>query len=152
MLWRGSRRRLSVERRADPSRSFSSFPSFSFFQLILAPHSFMANVHPFFGGLPIDEAADWTWLFFEGNDVNVAAAAPNNPDVYIDETGWPSNSLTAENMTYEAATAGVPELQTFLDTYPCVANTNGTHYFFFSGYDEPVRRLRHNSPRSKRSC
>jgi hypothetical protein len=31
----------------------------------------------------------------------------------------PSHSMTANNLTLGAAKAGVPELQTFLDTYPC---------------------------------
>lgn len=40
-------------------------------------------------------------------------------------------------MTDGAALAGVSELQTFLDTYVCTANTNGTAYFFFEPFDEP---------------
>ena len=53
------------------------------------------------------------------------------------ETGWPTNSMTTAGLTYEGATAGVPQLQTFLDTFVCAANTNGTEYFFFSPWDEP---------------
>lgn len=35
----------------------------------------MANVHPWFGGVNIADAAGWTWEFFEENDVVVAEAA-----------------------------------------------------------------------------
>jgi exo-beta-1,3-glucanase (GH17 family) len=30
---------------------------------------FMANVHPFFGNQPIQDAATWTWSFFENFNV-----------------------------------------------------------------------------------
>jgi exo-beta-1,3-glucanase (GH17 family) len=32
--------------------------------------------------------------------------------------------------------ASVPNLQVFLDTFVCQANTNGTGYFFFEYFDE----------------
>lgn len=34
----------------------------------------MANIHPWFGGVPIDEAAGWTWEYFQGNTVSVSEA------------------------------------------------------------------------------
>ena len=86
----------------------------------------MANVHAFFGGLPVAQAAAWTQSYFVENDVAAVNAAPNKPPVYVAETGWPTQSMTALNATYQAAVSGVPQLQTFLDTYPCQANTNGT--------------------------
>ncbi|GAA5898552.1 hypothetical protein JCM6882_007813, partial [Rhodosporidiobolus microsporus] len=98
---------------------------------------FMANVHPWFGGVPIDEAAGWTWDFFEQNDVVISDAAPNQPTTYIAETGWPTDAMLPENMTLGAAVAGVSELQTFLDTYPCQANKNESYYFYFEPFDEP---------------
>jgi exo-beta-1,3-glucanase (GH17 family) len=49
----------------------------------------------------------------------VIITEPAGIDAFVAETGWPTNSMTAENLTYEGATAGVSELQTFLDTYPC---------------------------------
>ncbi|KPV74362.1 glycoside hydrolase family 17 protein [Rhodotorula graminis WP1] len=97
----------------------------------------MANVHPWFGGLAIDQAAGWTWDFFEQNDVVLAEAASNKPTAYIAETGWPTQSMTPENATLGAAVAGVGELQTFLDTYPCQANANQSYYFYFEPFDEP---------------
>lgn len=78
-----------------------------------------------------------TGEFFEENDVALAEAASNNPTAYIAETGWPTESMTPENATLGAAVAGVSELQTFLDTYPCAANRNGSYYFYFEPFDEP---------------
>lgn len=59
----------------------------------------------------------------------------------IAETGWPTRSMTPANATFQAAVSGIPQLQIFLDTFPCQANTNGTGYFFFETFDEPVRHL-----------
>jgi exo-beta-1,3-glucanase (GH17 family) len=50
----------------------------------------MANVHPWFANVSIDQAAMWTNLFFQQNNVQSAAALPNQPKMYIAETGWPS--------------------------------------------------------------
>ncbi|GAA6028679.1 hypothetical protein JCM8097_007343 [Rhodosporidiobolus ruineniae] len=102
---------------------------------------YFANVHPWFGGVNINDAAGWTWEYFEENDVATSDAAANKPDTYIAETGWPTDSLTAENLTYEGAVAGVSELQTFLDTYPCQANKNESKYFYFEPFDEPWKAI-----------
>ncbi|BGP01034.1 Glycoside hydrolase family 17 protein [Rhodotorula toruloides] len=97
----------------------------------------MANVHPWFGGLAIDQAAGWTWEFFEENDVAISNQVSNKPTPYIAETGWPTASMTPENATLGGAVAGVSELQTFLNTYPCQANANSSYYFYFEPFDEP---------------
>ena len=113
-------------------------------------------MHPWFGGVPVEQAAGWTWEFFEENDVAISEAVSNKPVPYVAEvrarcsllclvalpgsgaslgqeslacclhvqTGWPTASMTPENATLGGAVAGVSELQTFLDTYPCQANAN----------------------------
>lgn len=96
-----------------------------------------ANVHPFFGGVEVHDAAEWTWLYFHENDIAATTAAPNHPPAYIAETGWPTASTTVENATYRASVAGLGNLQIFLDNFVCNANANGTKYFFFSFFDEP---------------
>jgi exo-beta-1,3-glucanase (GH17 family) len=50
----------------------------------------MANVHPWFANVSIDQAATWTNLFFQQNNVQEAAALSNHPQMYIAETGWPT--------------------------------------------------------------
>ncbi|MBW0538823.1 hypothetical protein O181_078538 [Austropuccinia psidii MF-1] len=101
----------------------------------------MANVHPWFGSVPIDQAADWTWQFFQDFDVKVCNQAPNKPMVYIAETGWPTASDTANKATNGASAASVPNLQKFLDTYVCQANQNQTGYFYFEMKDEPWKKV-----------
>ncbi|WWC88321.1 uncharacterized protein L201_003229 [Kwoniella dendrophila CBS 6074] len=102
---------------------------------------FMANVHPWFGSVAIDDAAVWTYDFFQEFDVAPAALATNKPDVYIAETGWPTQSMNASESNSGAGgakgEASVANLQTFLDTFVCQANANGTEYFYFEAFDEP---------------
>ena len=50
----------------------------------------MANDHPWFANVSIDQAAGWTYEFFEEQNVQPAALLPNKPTMYIAETGWPS--------------------------------------------------------------
>lgn len=57
----------------------------------------MANVHPYFGGLGINQAAAWTWQFFQEFDVAPAQLSTNKPAVYIAEVGWPSQSMNASD-------------------------------------------------------
>ncbi|ORY31807.1 glycoside hydrolase superfamily [Naematelia encephala] len=102
---------------------------------------FMANVHPWFGDVAIQDAATWTYNFFQEFDVEVAAQASNNPATYIAETGWPTaaNATAYDNngVSGSDGDASVANLQTFLDTFICQANNNGTNYFFFEAFDEP---------------
>jgi len=105
-------------------------------QVLEAVEYGMANDHPWFGNVSIDQAATWTWEFFQQNNVQAAAALSNKPTMYIAETGWPSNSSDAGNESNGASTASIANLQTFLDTYVCQANKNGTGYFYFEAFDE----------------
>ncbi|EGG07014.1 family 17 glycoside hydrolase [Melampsora larici-populina 98AG31] len=101
----------------------------------------MANVHPWFGKVPIADAATWTWQFYQDFDVKICAQAPNNPIMYIAETGWPT---TTDNASMSAAWPSGPSnanLQTFLDTFICPANANGTNYFFFEYKDEIWKKV-----------
>jgi len=97
----------------------------------------MANVHPWFANVSISNAAAWTWSFFETNDVALAQATTNKPVMSIAETGWPTASDNAGNESNGPSLATEANLQTFLDTFICQANANGTEYFFFEFFDEP---------------
>ena len=52
----------------------------------------MANVHPWFADTTIEDAAPWTFEFFQDTDVAAANAVSNKPAMYIAETGWPTVS------------------------------------------------------------
>lgn len=101
----------------------------------------MANVHPWFGHVPIEQAAGWTWKFFQDFDVDVCNQAPNKPIMYIAETGWPTASDNASMATNGPSAASIPNLQTFMDTFVCQANANQTNYFFFELKDEIWKKV-----------
>jgi hypothetical protein len=60
-------------------------------------------------------------------DVDIAAQATNKPNTMIAETGWPTASMDAASGNDGAPSPGgdasVANLQTFLDTFVCAANT-----------------------------
>jgi len=97
----------------------------------------MANVHPWFANVSVDDAAAWTWNFFQTVDVELAQGLSNKPDMSIAETGWPTKSSDVGNESNGPSTASEANLQTFLNTFVCQANANGTEYYFFEFFDEP---------------
>ncbi|KAF8632210.1 hypothetical protein AX15_001971 [Amanita polypyramis BW_CC] len=96
----------------------------------------MANVHPWFGNVAIDDAAQWTMTFFQTQDVDVANKVPNKPKMSIAETGWPTKSSDPATATNGPSAASVENLQKFLDTFICQANQAGVEYFYFELFDE----------------
>ncbi|KAI0342691.1 glycoside hydrolase [Trametopsis cervina] len=97
----------------------------------------MANVHPWFANVSIDQAADWTADFFLNTDIAAANNVTNKPQMFIAETGWPSGSKDVGSLTNGPSLATVDNLQKYLDTFVCQANQNGTGYFYFEYFDEP---------------
>ncbi|RXW25630.1 hypothetical protein EST38_g201 [Candolleomyces aberdarensis] len=97
----------------------------------------LANVHPWFANVTAETAANWTTNFFQEQNVDVAARLSNTPKMYIAETGWPTQSSDAGNANNGASSASISNLQTFIDTFVCQANSAGVPYFFFEFSDEP---------------
>ncbi|CAG8629276.1 1687_t:CDS:2 [Ambispora leptoticha] len=89
-----------------------------------------ANVHPYFGGVAVANAATWTFQFFEENDV--APAAKQNKTAVISEVGWPTNGAPDQG-----AIATVPNLNTFIQSFLCQANSKGYRYYYFESFDTP---------------
>ncbi|KAI0822552.1 glycoside hydrolase [Trametes gibbosa] len=96
----------------------------------------MSNIHAWFANVSIDQSAGWVNEFFQETNVAVAKTLANNPEMFIAETGWPTASKDAGNENNGPSIASEPNLQIFLDTFVCPANTNGTKYFFFEYFDE----------------
>lgn len=100
----------------------------------------MANIHPFFGGVNADDAASWTYSFWENQ--NGAFFKSDTSKNIIAETGWPSQGGTdcgTDTVTDcpNGSVAGIDQMNTFLDNWVCQALTNGTQYFWFESFDEP---------------
>jgi exo-beta-1,3-glucanase (GH17 family) len=68
----------------------------------------MANVHPWFANVSIDDAAAWTGDFFNTTDFALAQTLPNKPKMFIAETGWPTVcSLSPSSPTHLTCTVGL---------------------------------------------
>jgi exo-beta-1,3-glucanase (GH17 family) len=100
----------------------------------------MANIHPFFGGINAKDAASWTWTFWHNQAQSFFKSDPKKN--IISETGWPSQggtdcgSLTV-TVCPDAAVAGIPQMNQFMEGWVCDAMKNGTEYFWFESFDEP---------------
>jgi exo-beta-1,3-glucanase (GH17 family) len=98
----------------------------------------MSNVHPWFANQSIENAAGWTYEFFQETNVQFAETLANKPYMYIAETGWPTNTSTLNyNPNDGPSDASVANLQYFIDSFACQATKNGTEYFFFEYNDQP---------------
>jgi exo-beta-1,3-glucanase (GH17 family) len=86
----------------------------------------MANVHPFFAGVEVAQAANWTYTFFQENDVSLTANLTTKPRVMISEVGWPSGGGSDEG-----SVAGIDEMNTFMSDFVCSQNSLGTEYFWY---------------------
>ncbi|KZW02907.1 glycoside hydrolase [Exidia glandulosa HHB12029] len=104
----------------------------------------LSNVHPWFAHTKAQDGAAWTYSFFQDQNVGPAAATTKKPEMYIAETGWPSGSKTPDTANDGAGTGGeasVANLQVYLDTFVCQANSNGTKYFYFEFKDEEWKNI-----------
>ncbi|KAF9957237.1 hypothetical protein BGZ70_009590, partial [Mortierella alpina] len=93
------------------------------------------NLHPFFSGVPVTDAASWFWKYLKESvhpAVNQGNAQPI--DVWITEVGWPTFPA---NGNKNASVPSIPNLQTFLDTWLCEANQQNLPYYYFEFFDAP---------------
>ncbi|CAM1501527.1 Fc.00g035110.m01.CDS01 [Cosmosporella sp. VM-42] len=98
----------------------------------------MANIHPFFAGVEAEQAASWTYSFWENN--NKPFWKTDKQKNIISETGWPTaggKSCGSATTCTNGSVAGIDELNTFMEDWVCDALTNGTNYFWFEAFDEP---------------
>lgn len=108
--------------------------------LASASHYVMSNVHPFFAGVNVQDAAAWTWNFWQTHDVVLTGDQSRQ---VVSETGWPSGGGTdcgnAANQCAAGQTgsvASVDNMNIFMNNWVCQALNNGTNYFWFSAFDE----------------
>jgi exo-beta-1,3-glucanase (GH17 family) len=108
----------------------------------------MSNVHPFFAGVKVEEAAAWTMNFWNDHDVSLTAGNDSIKQI-IAEVGWPSaggndcgpNDCKEKD---EGSIAGIDEMNSFMNDWICQRLANGTEYFWFELFDEPWK-IRYNT-------
>ncbi|KIM27562.1 glycoside hydrolase family 17 protein [Serendipita vermifera MAFF 305830] len=106
----------------------------------------LSNIHAWFAHTTAADAASWTNTFFQDTNVAPAALLANRPTMVIAETGWPTQSNGTAESNSGAGTGGeasVANLQTFLDSFICQANTARTPYFMFEYTDVPWKDIRY---------
>ncbi|KAI1316314.1 hypothetical protein EDD11_010157 [Mortierella claussenii] len=91
------------------------------------------NLHPYFAGTAVTEAANWTIQQY--NATILANPTKAGLKGAISEVGWPSAPASAVYQTY--AVPGLANLQTMVDTFICEANRQGIPYYWFEFKDEP---------------
>lgn len=115
----------------------------------------LSNIHAWFAHTTAAGASAWTNTFFEETNVAPAALLANRPKMVIAETGWPTKSNGTAESNSGAGTGGeasVANLQTFLDTFICQANTAGTPYFMFEYTDVPWKDIRYGGVEGCEYC
>jgi exo-beta-1,3-glucanase (GH17 family) len=93
-------------------------------ELVEASDRLLGNIHPYFAGVPSNEAAVWSWQFFKSQFGRFETPA------IISETGWPTQGAPRGN-----AVPSVEGLQRFLDDFICHSNRYGLQYYFFEAFD-----------------
>ncbi|KAG0329365.1 hypothetical protein BGZ99_002371 [Dissophora globulifera] len=91
------------------------------------------NLHPYFAGIDVSAAANWTLQQF--NDTILANPTKAGLKGSISEVGWPSGPATA--VFQPSAVPGLANLQTMVDSFICQANAQGVPYYWFEFKDEP---------------
>lgn len=95
----------------------------------------MSNIHPFFAGVPADEAASWAYGFWKTTDLPLTNG--NMKKQVISETGWPSGGGNDCGTNVQCpnnkagSVAGIDEMNQYMSDWVCQALDNGTDYFWY---------------------
>ena len=107
-------------------------------QLAAISDAIMGNIHPFFSGVHVSEASQWTTTFWD-NQIG-SYRKPERRLNIIAETGWPTGGGSIKS-----SVAGIDELNTFMADWVCRAMDERISYFWFEAFDEPWK-VRFNEP------
>ena len=111
-------------------------------QLAEESDAVMSNIHPFFAGVPVDQAASWSWTFWTTHDASLTKGTKKKQ--IISEIGWPSgggndcgSNVKCQSKT-DGSVAGVDEMNQFMSDWVCQALENGTDYFWYVLFQDLV--------------
>ena len=120
--------------------------------LIPEEDAVMDNVHPFFGGTLVENAANWTWEYFFNVDQYPTLLTAKQLDLdtsqtkpaIISEIGWPTYP---NDRKVQAAVPSVDNQRILLETFICEANKRQVPYFWFEFKDQPWKAIEFNETR-----
>ncbi|EGW30797.1 uncharacterized protein SPAPADRAFT_56764 [Spathaspora passalidarum NRRL Y-27907] len=92
-----------------------------------------ANIQPFFGGVTVEDAVNWTLDFFQ---YQIEPYNEKNIPVVVTEVGWPSGGGK-----FKGAIASRAGLSYFVNEFLCAFNDLGIDYYFFEAFDEPWKEI-----------
>ncbi|KAG0197092.1 hypothetical protein BGX33_000952 [Mortierella sp. NVP41] len=93
------------------------------------------NLHPFFSGVSVEKAASWFWKYLkETATPNVQQGNASPIPLWITEVGWPTFPATSNT---NASIPLIPNLQTFVNTWLCDANSKSLPHYYFEFFDAP---------------
>ena len=91
----------------------------------------MSNVHPFFAGVEVEQAASWTWNFWKTKDLILTEGTTKKN--LISEVGWPSgggkNCGEATDCDV-GSVAKIENMNKFMDSFVCQSLANSTDFFW----------------------
>jgi len=93
----------------------------------------LANIHPYFAGIGIDKAAEWTLEYWR-NKTNSLAKNAGKVGV-ISEIGWPTRGTNDANTV-----PSIGNLNKLLQSFICNANNERLRYYWFEAFDEPWKK------------
>ncbi|CAI5759439.1 unnamed protein product [Candida verbasci] len=93
-----------------------------------------ANIHPFFGGVPVEEASQWT-LQFLNHQIQPRNQGINTP-IIISEVGWPSGGGS-----YQRSIASFANSRYFVNSFLCTFRNLPIQYYYFEAFDEQWKQL-----------
>lgn len=100
-----------------------------------------ANIHPFFGGVPVNISTSWTYEFLYDQvlvDLDNWGHIPSK--ILISEVGWPSGGGKIWG-----SIAGIQEQQKLLNDWICAEEaTENVGWYWFEAFDEPWKAIYHN--------
>ncbi|CAK9441317.1 uncharacterized protein LODBEIA_P51860 [Lodderomyces beijingensis] len=93
-----------------------------------------ANIHPFFGGVGVEDATSWTLQFL---NYQIQPENENHStQIVLTELGWPSGGGR-----HKRAIASEMNMKYFIRDFLCTLKTLPVDYYFFEAFDEPWKEI-----------
>lgn len=93
-----------------------------------------ANIHPFFGGVDVSMATNWTYEFLKYQIEPLNQNAKTK--IIVTEVGWPYGGGR-----YKGSVANPTNFQYFLNSWICESQMSNYEWYYFEAFDEPWKQI-----------